>query len=356
MLKTTWSAVRLWIKRRLAASPSAFELQTLQPGVLDPARLFQAGLVDMLKDRRDERRSKVLRAALYAFMFTAPMLFYAGFYAWTAGYRLGPRTEVVGVVRLEGEMLDGSLGSAARVIPALREAFESEHVRAVVLAIDSPGGSPLEAERIYTAMAALKLKHPKPIVAVVNNLGASASYMVALHADRIYAGKYSLVGSIGAVLSGWDAHQALNRLGVSQRVYASGELKAMMNPYLAMTPEAERKARELVAEMGNAFKAELQQQRGTRLAQGVDLTSGGVWGGTEAQRLGLVDEVSTLEQVLLQSWPTLKPHEFGPRATSLPFGSAASVWLRDALSSALGSLLTSTANSGAASTPPLVLR
>jgi protease IV len=342
MLTKLFQSFRRWLDRRMGVSAPVLDLQNLGPGVLDPARVFQAGLIDMLMDRRAERRSKLGRAVLYAFMFTAPAFIYAGFYAWSAGYRFGPRSEVVGVVRLEGEMVDGAMASAAKVIPALRQAFESDHV--------------------YTALATLKTMHPKPVVAVINNLGASAAYMVALHADRIYAGKYSLVGSIGAVLSGWDAHQALNRLGISQRVYASGELKAMMNPYLAMTPEAERKARELVSEMGQAFKGELIEQRGSKLAKDVDFTSGGVWGGSEAQRLGLVDQVSTLEQVLLQNWPSLNPYEFGPRAAGLPFASAGSTWLKQvvegAVVSAAGSLTTKL-NSNAAplsNVTPLSLR
>lgn len=324
-LRATWRWARAALARR---GPTPLQLQTLPDGTLDSNRIFQASLIDLLLDRRAERRTKLLRALLYVFMFTAPALMYGAFYAWSAGVRFGPSSEVVGLVRLDGEMVDGSLASASQVIPALRKAFESKRVKAVVLSIDSPGGAPLEAERIYTAIETLRKQHPKPVVAVINNLGASAAYMVALHADRIYAGKYSLVGSVGAVLSGWDAHQALGRLGIAQRVYASGELKAMMNPYVAMTPEGERKAKELVSEIGLAFKADLELQRKGKLTAGVDFASGGVWGGAEAQRLGLVDEVSTIDLLVDTAWPGLAVHDFGPRANALPFSASASAWLR----------------------------
>lgn len=337
MTSSSWtsaiaSAWRAWRARR---SRPDFELERLAAGGVDERLFLTTALIDLLRDRRAERRSRLGKAFLYFLMFALPAVLYIGFFGWSAGLRFGPAGDVVGIVRLDGEMADGTAASADRVIPALRKAFESSQVRAVVLSIDSPGGAPLEAERIYSAIGALKQQHPKPVVAVINNLGASAAYMVALHADRIVAGKYSLVGSIGAVLSGWDAHEGLNRLGISQRVYASGDLKAMMNPYLPMTPEADRKARELVAEMGRAFRTELETRRKERLAPGVDYASGGVWGGSEAHRLGLVDELGTLDQVIATGWPGLPAHNFGPRENASPLGLQATSWLRSVLQGAL---------------------
>jgi len=320
-IKTRWAGL---FQRSRALDP-------VLSGPVDSSLVFRASLVDLLADRKAERRSKLARAVLYFLMFALPACLYVGFYAWSAGYRFGPATDVVGVVRLNGEMIDGSIGSADRVIPALRKAFESEHVRAIVLSIDSPGGSPLEAERIYSALESWRATHPKPVVAVINNLGASAAYMVALHADSIVAGNYSLVGSVGAILSGWDAHQALERLGVAQRVYASGELKSMMNPYMAMSPDAERKARDLVAQIGRAFRADFEKQRKGRLAAGIDFASGEVWAGADAKRIGLIDELATLDQVVKARWPELAIHDYGPSAPGLPFAGAASDWMEGVL-------------------------
>jgi protease IV len=327
-VRRSWTWLHTWWSRR---GESTRALDRLPVGELDSSLVFRAAMLDLLTDRRSERRSKNWRGFMYFLMFALPMLVYGGMYAWSAGLRFGPANDVVGVVRLEGEMADGALASAERGIPALRKAFESNHVRGVVLSIDSPGGAPLEAERIYKAIETFRKAHPKPVVAVINNLGASAAYMVALHADQIVAGNYSLVGSVGAILSGWDAHQALNRLGLSQRVYASGELKSLMNPFVPMSPQSERKARDLVEQMGGAFVAELKQHRQARLAPGVDFASGGVWGGAEAKRLGLVDEVATIDQVVQSRWPGLSVHEYGPRAGGLPFASTAASWLQDVL-------------------------
>ncbi|CAD5366843.1 S49 family peptidase [Rubrivivax sp. A210] len=316
---------RLW--RGLRARQAGAALAGVPTGEIDQGLILRAALTDLLVDRRAERRSRTLRAALYFLMFALPAALYVGFYAWSAGLRFGPTGDSVAVVRLQGEMTEGSPASADRVNAMLRKAFENEGVMAIVLAIDSPGGAPLEAERIYTALDGWRRSHPKPVVAVINNLGASVAYLVALHADRIYAGNYSLVGSVGAVLSGWDAHEGLGRLGVSKRVYASGELKTMMHPYLPMSPEAERKAHELVDAMGAAFLAELQALRRGKLAADVDFGAGGVWGGAQAMKLGLVDEVSTLDQVIQARWPGLAVQDFGPRSGSVPFAGAAADWI-----------------------------
>lgn len=334
---TILSGIGAWLGRlvrRRRESPVA-TLDALPPGDGDQSLVLRAALKDLLLDRRAERRSKTLRATLYFLMFALPAFLYVGFYAWSAGIRLGKDVEAVAVIRIEGEIADGALASAGRVIPVLKKAFEDPKVKALVLSIDSGGGAPLEAERIYTAIDSWRKTHPKPVVAVINNLGASAAYMIALHADRIYAGHYSLVGSVGAILSGWDAHQALARVGVSQRVYASGELKAMMNPYLPMSPEAEAKARDLVAAMGKSFRAELTAQRKEKLVADVDYGSGAVWGGPEAHRIGLVDELSTIDQVVKTRWPGLPVNDLGPRSTGLPFASAAADWLGQVLASGM---------------------
>lgn len=300
----------------------------------DPSLVMRALAKDFLDDRRAERRSGVLKAFLYFLMLAFPAAVYVWFGLYAGGFRFGPGQEVVGVVRVEGTMAAGTLASAERVNKALRNACESARVKAIVLAIDSPGGAPVEAERIYREIESCRATQAKPVVAVIGNIGASAAYMVALHADTIYAGQYSLVGSVGAKIAAWDVHKALARVDVAQRVYTSGKLKAMLDPFLPMTPDADKKAKELVAQMGQQFRAELDAARGTKLAAGVDYSSGEIWGGQEAKRLGLVDEVGTLDDVVKVSW-NLPVHDFGPRESSVPFMSAAAEWIKGLVMSAL---------------------
>ena len=289
-------------------------------------------------ERRSERRWRMLFQLL---LFGTPLilgLLYFLFVLSSAGLRLGPWpwSQVVGVVRIEGKIESNALACAEKVIPALEKAFSSAEVKAVVLSIDSPGGAPVEAERISSAIASFRQKHPKPVVAVINNLGASAAYMIAMHADKVVAGNYSLVGSIGAIMAPWDVSKALGRLDVSQRVYASGKLKAFLNPFTAPSPEAEAKARQIVSHMGNTFVEELHRARGHALKAGVDYGTGEVWGGAEAKRIGLVDEIGTLDEVVATTWG-LKTYDYGPREKG--FGGLLSGF-QESLSSLLSRALT----------------
>jgi len=327
------------VRRRFAKwrKKPAFEIDAMRGAEVNQVTLLRATVRDLLNDRRAERRTGLAKALLYALAVLLPMLFFAGpaLRSTVSGW-LWSSEEVVAVIKLQGEMADGARASASRLVPALRKAYASPQVRAVVIEIDSPGGSPLEAERIYSVLNAERKANPKPTIAVINNIGASAAYMVALHCDQIYAGKYSLVGSVGAIISAWDFHKALDRLDVGQRVYTSGSLKAMLNPYLPMTGEADRKARDLVQQVAKQFVGELEQQRGRKLAKGVDFSTGEVWGGAEAQRIGLVDEVGTLEEVVRARWPAAKLKTFGsPEPGALPFAETAAQWMRGVVSEAL---------------------
>ena len=196
-------------------------------------------------------------------------------------------------------------------MPLLEKAFANPNVKAVVLSIDSPGGAPVEAERIYTAIGSLKRKHPKPVVAVINNLGASAAFLIALHADKIVAGRYSLVGSIGAIMAPWQLDRAIAKYDVSQRVYASGKLKSFLNPFTPVTPEVDLKAQKLVDQMGTYFLEEVKARRGAYLKAGVDVATGEVWAGPEAKEIGLVDAVGTIDEYVASTWG-VKAYDFGP--------------------------------------------
>lgn len=219
----------------------------------------------------------------------------------------------VGVVKVEGQIsANAKLAAAKNVVPALTRAFEDDNVQRVVLYIDSPGGAPVEAERIMDAVTELRKKHPKPVLAVIGNLGASAGYMVALSADEIVSAKYSLVGSIGAILQSWDVHRVLEKYDVRAKTYASGSLKGMLNPFEPTTPEGQAKAQALVDELGRQFETLLVERRGKKLTQpAATYTTGEVWGGQDALALGLVDSNGTLETLMAQH-PDLKLVNFGP--------------------------------------------
>ncbi len=266
-------------------------------------------------ERKREQRWKMLFQGLF---FGGPFimgLVYFLYFLDPDWFHFGPINEVVGVVRIEGEIGANTDAGANQVIPALERAFSSNNVKAVVLSIDSPGGAPLEAERIYNAMADLKKKHPKPVTAVINNIGASAAYMIAMHADQVVAGKYSIVGSIGAIMSPWQLDRAIGKLEVAQRVYASGPLKSFLSPFTPISPAVNEKAQTLVNQIGQTFVAELQTTRGAKLKPNINYGTGEPWSATEALAIGLVDEIGTLDSVVASRWG-LETHNFGPYAKS----------------------------------------
>lgn len=188
-------------------------------------------LMDLLNERRVERRWRWAKRIIFSMIGAGLFSVYLAFYVSSLGFKLMPNTEVVAVVNVSGVIGAENLASSEELLPVLEKAFQSTKVKAVALNIDSPGGQPFEAERIGQTIDRLKSATGKPIYAFIGNTGASAAYMLALHADKIVAGRYSLVGSIGAVITGWDFHKLAERLDVTQRVYASGVLKTMLNPY-----------------------------------------------------------------------------------------------------------------------------
>ena len=279
---------------------------------------------DYLTDRRKERQWRSIRRAMWYGFFLLSSAIYFLMMASFHGYKPLGMSDVVGVIKIDGAISSGAPASAEKLIPLIQSAFENKHVIGLALNIDSPGGQPVEAERIYSAIDSMKKKYPaKKVIAVINNLGASAAYMIALHADEIYCGRYSLVGSIGAIVQTWDVHGLLNRFDVHRRVYASGELKSMLDPYMEPTPASKEKAQQLVNQMGSIFVADLTRIRGARLKKDVNYGTGEVWTGTNAKEYGLVDDIGTLDQIVQDKW-NVKAHNFGPNQSSFPLFADAS--------------------------------
>lgn len=318
MLKSIASRIKRFFSGPVETDPLA-PLQSVPvdgsaPGILTQ-NLTQAisdSLIrDLLTERKSERRWRMTKRVLLSTGGVIMFALYMVFYLSNMGFKLGPRSEVVGIVRINGDIGPGAAASGEKVVPMLEKAFKAPNVKAVVLMIDSGGGSPSEAERIYNVIDAQRKATGKPVYSIINNLGASAAYLIALHTDKIYAGNYSLVGSIGAILNGWDFSELIGRFDVRQRIFASGDLKNMMNPFAPMSDEEAQKAKELVGTFGKTFAAEVRKYRGSKLLPDVDYFRGEVWTGMQAKQLGLVDEIGTVDQIIKSVW-NLESYDFGP--------------------------------------------
>jgi len=274
---------------------------------------------DLLLERRTERKWKWIQRIAISGASVVIFAIYVGFYiSSNTDYKFIPNSELVGIVKINGQIDSESMASADKIIPSLKRAFESPKVKAVLITIDSPGGVPGESERINNIIDHYKETTKKPVYAVVQNVGASAAYLIAIHADKIYACNFCMVGSIGAVIHSWDFHKVMERYDVSQRIYASGVLKDMLNPYSEMNPESDKKAREMVNAMANTFAGEVKKYRGKKLNAEVNYFTGEVWTGADALKIGLIDELGTLEEIVQKNWD-IKTFDFGPEPEKRSF-------------------------------------
>lgn len=195
-------------------------------------------------------------------------------------------------VSLKGPVFENGEASASSLRTRLRDALEDEHSAGVLLLIDSPGGSPVQAGLMYDDILRLRKAHPdKPVHAVVGNLAASAGYYIAAAADNIYANQASLVGSIGVRLDSFGAVDAMQRLGLERRLLTAGEHKGLLDPFLPVDEIAQEHLQGVLDSVHQQFIAAVKQGRGDRLSNDPDLFTGLIWNGEQAVELGLVDDL-----------------------------------------------------------------
>lgn len=202
------------------------------------------------------------------------------------------------VVEVNGTIASDTHASADNLVGALRRAFEAENARAVVMRINSPGGSPVQAGYVYDEIVRLREQHPdKKVYAVISDIGASGAYYIAAAADEIYANRASLVGSIGVVSGGFGFTELMDKAGVERRLYTAGENKAFLDPFSPEEPGEVAFWNEVLEKTHEQFIEYVRKGRGERLADDERLFSGLVWTGEQALDLGLVDGLGSTSWV-----------------------------------------------------------
>ena len=201
------------------------------------------------------------------------------------------------MVDVKGEIASGADASAEYVVAALRSAFEDEGSKAVVLLINSPGGSPVQAGMINDEIVRLKAKHGKPVYAVVEETCASAAYYIAAAADDIFVDKASIVGSIGVLMDGFGFTGTMEKLGVERRLLTAGENKGFLDPFSPQTEKQRAYALTMLDQIHQQFIAVVKAGRGDRLKSTPDTFSGLFWTGQQAIELGLADQLGNLDYV-----------------------------------------------------------
>ena len=249
-----------------------------------------AGLV--LHQRSERRWRNFFRACWFGLALAIAWAIFANRGARIAGS--GPHTALI---ELRGEIAADSEAGAEALLGALRRAFQEPGAVAVVLRINSPGGSPVQSGILYDEIRRLKAKHDKKVYAVVDEICASGAYYVAVAADRIYVDKASLVGSIGVLMDGFGFTGAMEKLGVERRLITAGENKAMLDPFSPLSGKQRAYAQSMIEQIHRQFVDVVKAGRGARLKESPELFSGLVWNGEEAIRLGLVDALGNLDHV-----------------------------------------------------------
>lgn len=203
------------------------------------------------------------------------------------------------LIELSGVIADKEEASADNIVTALRDAFENENSAGVILRINSPGGSPVQSGYIYDEIRRLRKANPDtPLYAVVTDICASGGYYIASAADKIYADKASIVGSIGVRMDNFGFVDAMNKLGIERRTLTAGENKALLDPFLPENEKAKAHMQTMLSEIHQQFIDAVKQGRGDRLDTNVDgVFSGLIWTGEAAVTIGLVDELASASHV-----------------------------------------------------------
>jgi len=218
------------------------------------------------------------------------------------------------LVDLEGVISPDSKASADKINKALNRAFKDTGTQAVVLRINSPGGSPVQSGYINDEMTRLRAKYPeKKLYVVVQDLCASGGYYVASAADKIFVDKASLVGSIGVIISSFGFVDTLKKLGVERRAYTAGENKDFLDPFAPENPVHKEHAQKMLAEIHQQFIAVVRKGRGARLKETPDMFSGLIWTGEESVKLGLADGLGGLDYVARDVIKAEKVVDFSPK-------------------------------------------
>jgi len=258
--------------------------------------LEEVALEGIVEQRRTRRWSIFFKFAFLAW----GVLFLVGFVGSIAnqGRVMTSAKEFTAVVDIKGVIMDGSEAGFTAVSSALKDAFEDERTKGIVLRINSPGGSAVQSAMIYDEIKRQKKEHEDiPVYAVIQDVGASGGYFIAAAADEIYANRSSIVGSIGVRLDSYGVVEAAKKLGIESRLVTAGEHKAILDPFQPLSDTEQQHLKNMLESTHAEFISSVKEGRGDRLKDNPDIFSGLFWTGSDAEKLGLVDGFMTTGQV-----------------------------------------------------------
>jgi len=267
---------------------------------------------ESVKEQRRARRWGIFFKAL-GFAYVAVALLLAGRNG-LFNFSFSKPEGHTAVVDVYGPIAADEAASAQRIVAGVKAAFEDEGTAGIILRINSPGGSPVQSGRVYDEVRRLRAEHEDiPLYAVIEDITASGGYYIAAAADKIFADKGSLVGSIGVRSGGFGFVGTLDKLGVERRLITSGNNKAFLDPFSPVKPDEVAHMETLLADIHEQFKKAIRDGRGDALKESEDLFSGLIWTGEQAVENGLVDGIGSDMSVARDLFEAEKLVNFTPQ-------------------------------------------
>lgn len=257
--------------------------------------ISKVAMAAVVEQRRARRWGIFFKSVFLLYLLISFWLLYEAA-TWSESGVSGGRHSAV--INIEGIITSGADASAGKIIHSLRTAFEEPDAAGIIVRINSPGGSPVQAGQIYDEIMRLRELYPdKSVYAVAADVCASGGYYIAAATQEIYADKASIVGSIGVRADGFGFVEAMNKLGIERRLYTAGENKSMLDPFTPEDPVATQHLQTMLSEVHQQFIDAVRNGRGERLKNDPQLFSGLVWSGSSSVDLGLIDGLGSTRYV-----------------------------------------------------------
>lgn len=249
-----------------------------------------------LNEQRTARRWSVFFKALL-FLYLLALLGMAVYPKFESSI-IDSQVKHTAVIDVVGQISEDQATNAENVIDSLQEAVKNKNTKGVILHLNTPGGTPVQSDYIYSEIRRIKKEHPDlPIYAVISDICASGGYYIASAADKIFANQASIVGSIGVIMNGFGFVDTMNKFGIERRVLTAGAHKAMLDPFSPLKTDENEHMQTLLNQVHKQFIDAVKQGRGARLKDTPELFSGLVWTGSEGLKLGLIDDFGSTATV-----------------------------------------------------------
>jgi len=279
-----------------AASPAGSSKPNWEQSVIE--RMVMSSVTEQ---RRSRRWGIFFKSAFLAYLIFILFVTFSGDDDSTGGLN----EPHVAMIKIEGVIDAQRPANAADIIDGLERAFKEKNATAIILNINSPGGSAVQAGEVYDEIMRLRKENPeKKVYAVISDAGASGAYYIAAASDKIYANKASIVGSIGVLMDGFGFVDTMKKVGVERRLVTSGEHKGWLDPFSPVNLQDVDYLKEMLDTVHTQFIDSVKAGRGDRLKESPELFSGLAWSGEQAVGMGLVDGLGSINSVARDEFKT----------------------------------------------------